>query len=75
MFIQQLDGVIWLDYLDKVITAGRFTQVMDSLPRYGQGVIASFIQPGWYFGRATGRAPIGLLKGRFHVPLPVTTEN
>jgi hypothetical protein len=62
-------------YLDKVITARRFTQMMDSLPRSGKGVIAGLVQPSRHLGRATGRAPARLLKRRLHVPLPVTAEN
>jgi hypothetical protein len=46
-----------------------------ALFRSGKGVIASLVQPGQHFGRATSRSRNRLLTRRLHVPLPVTTEN
>lgn len=61
-------------YLDKVVTARRFTEMMDSFPGSGKGVITSLVQPSRHLGRPTGRDPIGLWKGCFHVTLPVAAE-
>ena len=61
-------------YLDKIVTARRLTKMMNSLSRSRESMVTSLIQPSRHLGRSSTRTPIGLLKGRCHVSLPVSAE-
>lgn len=61
-------------YLDIIVRPRGFAEVINRLPGRHKSMIASFIQPGWYFRWAIGRADDGLLKRHFLVSPPMPAE-